>query len=116
MAAPKSPKNRPTTTAERVAFLGVCAVACIALIAVTLWDCRRQPTLPETQNAAPANEVIVPVRVDSVHKKTRPKTKRRHATKDSTHHRSRRKAAPKRPASRPTPATRDYTRTPQQEE
>lgn len=115
MAEPKWTKNR-ATTAERVAFLGVCAVACIALIAVTLWDCRRQPTLPETQNAAPANEVIVPVRVDSVHKKTRPKTKRRHAAKDSTRRHSRRKATPKQPSPRPTPAARNYTLSPQQEE
>ena len=111
MADSKWSKNR-TTTAERIAFLGVCLMACAALVAVTLWDCERRDALP-AQDAAEATEVIVPVRADSVRKKPR-----RKKIKDSTahHKKSRRKAAPKKAAAPRTPTPRDYTLTPEQEQ
>lgn len=100
MSTQKHPKTR-NTMAERIAFLGTCVVACIAIIATSITDChhRSEATAPATES--PAKDLHL--RADTIKKKPK---------KDKKRHPKRKKSKAKSPAPRRIPTPRDYHKTP----
>lgn len=107
--------NKPRhTTAERIAFLGTCVVACIAIIFTSLTECSQHgqeataATAPSTFDSVKA--ATAGLRGDTVRKKSR---KKRGAKSDSTR-RKRKKKTPSAPKNI-SPKARNYYLVPETE-
>ena len=104
--------NKPRhTAAERIAFLGTCVVACIAIIFTSLTECSQhgqEATAPSTFDSVKA--ATVGLRGDTVRKKSR---KKRGAKSDSTR-RKRKKKTPSVPKNI-SPKARNYYLVPETE-